>query len=102
MASFYVVLATLMISSLIVYNYTDTKLQATRAKLEDIRDRSARAGSLWEEWQDVQFNMRGYALMGNGELYNQVMAQQDKIDQQTEWFEENAIYDQGKAFAQSS
>ncbi|MCY1692029.1 hypothetical protein OVA29_16555 [Exiguobacterium sp. SL14] len=43
MASFYVVLATLMISSLIVYNYTDTKLQATRAKLEDIRDRSARA-----------------------------------------------------------
>ncbi|MCY1692028.1 ATP-binding protein [Exiguobacterium sp. SL14] len=46
--------------------------------------------------------MRGYALMGNGELYNQVMAQQDKIDQQTEWFEKNAIYDQGKAFAQSS
>ena len=102
MASFYVVLATLMISSLIVYNYTDTKLQATRAKLEDIRDRSARAGALWEEWQDVQFNMRGYALMGNGELYNQVMAQQNKIDQQTEWFEKNAIYDQGKAFAQSS
>lgn len=102
MASFYVVLATLMISSLIVYNYTDTKLQATRAKLEDIRDRSARAGTLWEEWQDVQFNMRGYALMGNEELYTQVMAQQDKIAQQTDWFEKNAIYDQGKAFAQSS
>ncbi len=102
MASFYVVLATLMISSLIVYNYTDTKLQATRAKLEDIRDRSARAGALWEEWQDVQFNMRGYALMGNEELYTQVMAQQDKIAQQTDWFEKNAIYDQGKAFAQSS
>ncbi len=102
MASFYVVLATLMISSLIVYNYTDTKLQATREKLEDIRDRSARAGALWEEWQDVQFNMRGYALMGNEELYTQVMAQQDKIAQQTDWFEKNAIYDQGKAFAQSS
>lgn len=102
MASFYVVLATLMISSLIVYNYTDTKLQATRAKLEDIRDSSARAGALWEEWQDVQFNMRGYALMGNTDLYEQVMSQRTKIDQQTQWFEKNTINDQGEAFAESS
>ncbi|WP_214892927.1 ATP-binding protein [Exiguobacterium sp. H66] len=102
MASFYVVLATLMISSLVVYNYTDTRLQDTRAKLEDIRDRSARAGALWEEWQELQFNMRGYALMGDATLYEKIAAQQTTIDRQTRWFEKNAIYEQGKVYATSS
>lgn len=102
MASFYVVLATLMISSLFVYNYTDSKLQDTRGKLEDIRDRSARAGALWEEWQDLQFNMRGYALMGDEAVYQKIDKQKAVIDRQTQWFEENAIYDQGKVFASSS
>ncbi|AFS69851.1 ATP-binding protein [Exiguobacterium antarcticum] len=102
MASFYIVLATLMISSLIVYNYTDTKLQETRQKLEDIRDRSARAGALWEEWQDLQFNMRGYALIGDREIYQKMVDQRATIDEQTRWFEENAIYTQGKDYARSS
>lgn len=102
MASFYIVLTTLMISSLIVYNYTDTKLQETRLKLEDIRDRSARAGALWEEWQDLQFNMRGYALIGDQEIYQKMVDQQATIDEQTRWFEENAIYEQGKDYARSS
>nr|WP_251136899.1 sensor histidine kinase [Exiguobacterium sp. s193] len=102
MASFYVVLATLMISSLFVYNYTDSKLQDTRGKLEDIRDRSARAGALWEEWQDLQFNMRGYALMGDDAVYQKMNKQKAVIDRQTRWFEENAIYDQGKVYASSS
>ncbi|WP_188005210.1 ATP-binding protein [Exiguobacterium sp. Helios] len=102
MASFYIVLTTLMISSLIVYNYTDTKLQETRLKLEDIRERSARAGALWEEWQDLQFNMRGYALIGDQEIYQKMVNQRKTIDEQTRWFEENAIYQQGKDYARSS
>lgn len=102
MAAFYVVLVTLSLSTLIVYDYTEERLDVTREKLDELSENRFRTSGLWEEWQDLQFNVRGYALFGDPDVLARIKKQEESLDQQTEWFERNSAYEEGKTFAKRS
>ncbi len=102
MAAFYVVLVTLSMSSLIVYDYTEERLDVTREKLDELSENRFRTSGLWEEWQDLQFNVRGYTLFGDPDVLARIKKQEESLDQQTEWFERNSSYEEGKTFAKRS
>jgi len=102
MFAFYTVFIALSLTSIIVYFYTEEKIDATSKRLDDLNDRRGRATALWEEWQAIQSDINSYLVFGTEEKYSLVEKRKAKIDEQTAWFEKNAIYAEGKKYAKDT
>ncbi len=99
MFAFYMVFIALSLTSAIVYNYTERKIDQTNAAFDDLRERRTNANTLANEWTLVQSNVKSYVLFGTPEMLDTIKANQREINRLTTWFENNAIYEQGKEYA---
>lgn len=99
---FYVLIALITVTSLGTYFYTQQAIQETTTELEHISEQRARATDLFETWQSMQYEMRGYVLLGEKDLLTQVRQAQTRIDEQTDWFEQTAETEEEMTFAQDA
>ncbi|WP_215144207.1 HAMP domain-containing sensor histidine kinase [Exiguobacterium qingdaonense] len=96
---FYLFIGLILLTSLIVYVYTENQIEQTTSSLESISERRTNATELFETWQSMQYEMRGYVLLGDEALLNRVQDKQVLIDEQTTWFEQNAVTDKEQTYA---
>lgn len=96
---FYLFIGLILLTSLGVYVYTENKIAQTTSSLENISERRTNATELFETWQSMQYEMRGYVLLGEEEMLPRVKEKQDLIEIQTAWFENNAITEKEKTYA---
>lgn len=99
---FYVLIALITVTSLGTYFYTQQAIQETTTELEHISEQRARATDLFETWQSMQYEMRGYVLLGEKDLLTQVRQAQTRIDEQTDWFEQTAETEEEMTFVQDA
>jgi len=65
MSAFYLILITLSVSSIAAYFYTNHQVMSAKTSLDAISERQERATSLWDDWQSLQYEMRGYIVFGD-------------------------------------
>lgn len=87
---FYLFIGLILLTSLAVYVYTENRIEQTTSSLEQISERRTNATELFETWQSMQYEMRGYVLLGDEAMLTRVKEKQDVIEAQTTWFEQNA------------
>lgn len=96
---FYLFIGLILLTSLAVYMYTENRIEQTTSSLENISERRTNATELFETWQSMQYEMRGYVLLGDKEMLTRVKEKQEQIDEQTTWFEANAITEKEQTYA---
>ena len=96
---FYLFIGLILLTSLAVYVYTENQIEQTTSSLENISERRTNATELFETWQSMQYEMRGYVLLGDDAMLERVQDKQVLIDEQTTWFEQNAVTDKEKTYA---
>lgn len=95
---FYALLAVVSLTSLFVYDYTESQLSESKENLLTVSERNARANDLWQDWQEVQFGLRGYVIFGDEKTFEEVESYRLGIKEKTEWFEENVKSAEGREF----
>lgn len=96
---FYLFIGLILLTSLAVYIYTENRIEQTTSSLENISERRTNATELFETWQSMQYEMRGYVLLGDDEMLARVKEKQELIETQTAWFETNAVTEKEKTYA---
>ncbi len=96
---FYLFIGLILLTSLAVYVYTENQIEQTTSSLENISERRTNATELFETWQSMQYEMRGYVLLGDDTMLERVQDKQVLIDEQTTWFEQNAVNEKEKTYA---
>ena len=96
---FYLFIGLILLTSLAVYVYTENQIEQTTSSLENISERRTNATELFETWQSMQYEMRGYVLLGDDAMLERVQDKQVLIDEQTTWFEQNAVTEKEKTYA---
>ncbi|TCI25780.1 HAMP domain-containing protein [Exiguobacterium sp. SH5S4] len=96
---FYLFIGLILLTSLAVYVYTENRIEETTSSLENVSERRTNATELFETWQSMQYEMRGYVLLGDEELLVRVKEKQVLIETQTAWFETNAVTEKEQTYA---
>ncbi|VXB94365.1 Histidine kinase [Exiguobacterium sp. 8H] len=96
---FYLFIGLILLTSLAVYVYTENQIEQTTSSLENISERRTNATELFETWQSMQYEMRGFVLLGDDAMLERVQDKQVLIDEQTTWFEQNAVTEKEKTYA---
>ncbi|WP_214830740.1 ATP-binding protein [Exiguobacterium sp. s56] len=96
---FYLFIGLILLTSLAVYMYTENRIEQTTSSLENISERRTNATELFETWQSMQYEMRGYVILGDEAMLARVKEKQDLIEIQTTWFETNAVTEKEKTYA---
>lgn len=96
---FYLFIGLILLTSLAVYVYTENQIEQTTSSLENISERRTNATELFETWQSMQYEMRGFVLLGDDAMLERVQDKQVLIDEQTTWFEQNAVNEKEKTYA---
>lgn len=96
---FYLFIGLILLTSLAVYMYTENRIEQTTSSLENISERRTNATELFETWQSMQYEMRGYVILGDEAMLARVKDKQDLIEIQTAWFETNAVTEKEKTYA---
>ncbi len=99
MSAFYLILITLSVSSVAAYFYTNHQVVSAKKSLDAISERQERATSLWDEWQSLQYEIRGYIVFGDDAVLETVNEKKASLEQQTEWFEKNGTYQADQIYA---
>ena len=99
LAVFYVVLLLVSVTSFFVYDYMETRIESSRSDLETISEKNRRADTLWDNWQNVQFGLRGFVIFGDQERFDEIEALRTEIKSETDWFGRRAETDQEEEFA---
>lgn len=99
MSAFYIILAMLLLTSAGVYFYTKQQVQGVKQELATLNEHRTNATNLYESWQSLQYEMRGFVLLGDDEMLEEIKAKQQNIDQQTTWFEKNAAFAEEEQYA---
>ena len=92
MSAFYVIFLTLLLTTGGVYLYTKQQVDESRQELKMLNEHRTRATDLYESWQSMQYEMRGFVLLGDEEMLKEIEAKKNGINQQTTWFERNARF----------
>ncbi len=87
---FYAVLIVVSITSFFVYDYMEGRIETSKQNLETISEQNRRANDLWDNWQTVQFGLRGFVIFGNQERFDEIQALRTDIKSETDWFMRNA------------
>lgn len=96
---FYAVLIVVSITSFFVYDYMEGRIETSKQNLETISEQNRRANDLWDNWQTVQFGLRGFVIFGNQERFDEIQALRTDIKSETDWFMRNAKTDEEEEFA---
>lgn len=96
---FYLFIGLILLTSLGVYVYTENRIEQTTTSLENVSERRTNATELFETWQSMQYEMRGYVILGDEEMLTRVKDKQALIETQTAWFEANAVTEKEKVYA---
>ncbi len=96
---FYLFIGLILLTSLAVYVYTENRIEQTTTSLENVSERRTNATELFETWQSMQYEMRGYVILGDEEMLTRVKDKQALIETQTAWFEANAVTEKEKVYA---
>lgn len=96
---FYLFTALVLLTSIAVYMYAEQRIEQTTSALEQISERRTNATELFETWQSMQYEMRGYVLLGEEEMLARVKEKQVLIHKQTSWFERHARTDREQTYA---
>ncbi|WP_290772768.1 MULTISPECIES: ATP-binding protein [unclassified Exiguobacterium] len=99
MSSFYLILITLSVSSLAAYFYTNHQVMDAKQELDAISMREDRATKLWDDWQSLQYEMRGYIVFGDDAVLDVIDEKKASLEQQTAWFEKNRLYKADQIYA---
>lgn len=99
LAVFYIVLLLVSVTSFFVYDYMETRIESSRTDLETISEKNRRADTLWDNWQTVQFGLRGFVIFGDQERFNEIEALRTEIKSETDWFARRAETDQEEEFS---
>ncbi|WP_214765333.1 MULTISPECIES: ATP-binding protein [unclassified Exiguobacterium] len=99
MSAFYIILAMLLLTSAGVYFYTKQQVQEAKQELATLNEHRTNATNLYESWQSLQYEMRGFVLLGDDEMLEEIKTKQQNIDQQTTWFEKNAAFTEEEQYA---
>jgi len=102
MSAFYMIILTLVLTSAGVYFYTKNQVQTSRQELLTLNDHRTRATNLYESWQSLQYEMRGFVLLGDEAMLEEIERKKDNINQQTTWFEKNARFKEEKQYAKDA
>ncbi len=96
---FYLFIGLILLTSLAVYVFTENRIEQTTTSLENVSERRTNATELFETWQSMQYEMRGYVILGDEEMLTRVKDKQALIETQTAWFEANAVTEKEKLYA---
>ncbi|MET4655979.1 signal transduction histidine kinase/CHASE3 domain sensor protein [Exiguobacterium sp. PvP048] len=99
MSAFYLILITLSVSSIAAYFYTNHQVISAKTSLDAISERQERATSLWDDWQSLQYEMRGYIVFGDDAVLETINEKKSSLEQQTKWFEKNGKYQADQIYA---
>lgn len=99
MSSFYLILIALSISSIAAYFYTNHQVAQAKQELDAISVREDRATKLWDDWQSLQYEMRGYIVFGDDAVLDVIDEKKVSLEQQTAWFEKNRLYKADEVYA---
>ncbi|MFZ0076765.1 MAG: ATP-binding protein [Exiguobacterium undae] len=99
MSAFYLILITLSVSSIAAYFYTNHQVMSAKTSLDAISERQERATSLWDDWQSLQYEMRGYIVFGDDAVLETVDEKTQSLEEQTQWFEKNGTYEADQIYA---
>ncbi len=99
MFAFYLILLTLSLTSIAAYFYTSHQVADAESKLDAISTREERATKLWDTWQSLQYEVRGYVVFGDDAVLDVIDSKQASLERQTKWFEQNRIYDADQIYA---
>lgn len=99
MFAFYMIILTLVLTSAGVYFYTKNQVQDSRQELLTLNDHRTRATNLYESWQSLQYEMRGFVLLGDEAMLEEIERKKDAINRQTTWFEKNARFKEEEQYA---
>ncbi|WP_251135819.1 HAMP domain-containing protein [Exiguobacterium sp. s128] len=83
----------------ITIRHTKNQVQDSRQELLSLNDHRTRATNLYESWQSLQYEMRGFVLLGDEAMLEEIERKKDAINQQTTWFEKNARFKEEKQYA---
>ncbi|MCY1691826.1 hypothetical protein OVA29_15075 [Exiguobacterium sp. SL14] len=92
MSAFYVIFLTLLLTTYGVYLYTKQQVDESREELKMLNEHRTRATDLYESWQSMQYEMRGFVLLGDEEMLKEIEQKKNSINLQTTWFERNARF----------
>jgi CHASE3 domain sensor protein len=95
----YAVLIVVSITSFFVDDYMEGRIETTKQNLETISEQNRRANDLWDNWQTVQFGLRGFVIFGDQDRFDEVQALRTDIKSETDWFRRNAKTDEEEEFA---
>ncbi len=90
---------TLLLTTGGVYLYTKQQVDESRQELKMLNEHRTRATDLYESWQSMQYEMRGFVLLGDEEMLKEIEAKKNDINQQTTWFERNARFKEERQYA---
>jgi len=96
---FYAVLVIVSITSFFVYDYMEGRIETSQKNLETISEQNRRANDLWDNWQAVQFGLRGFVIFGNQERFDEIQDLRTEIKSETDWFMRKAETDEEEEFA---
>lgn len=99
LAVFYTVLVLVSVTSFFVYDYMEGRIESSRNNLEMISEQNRRADTLWDNWQTVQFGLRGFVIFGDQDRFNEVEDLRTEIKSETDWFSRKAKTDEEEEFA---
>lgn len=99
LAVLYVLLFLVSMTSFMVYGYMENRIESSRDNLEVISEQNRRADHLWDNWQNVQFGLRGFVIFGNQERFDQIQELRTEIKSETDWFTRKAKTDEEEEFA---
>ncbi|MGI1805108.1 ATP-binding protein [Exiguobacterium sp. TDN 0502] len=99
MSAFYVIFLTLLLTTGGVYLYTKQQVNDSRQELKMLNEHRTRATDLYESWQSMQYEMRGFVLLGDEEMLKEIEQKKNGINRQTTWFEKNARFPEEKQYA---
>ncbi|WP_214847833.1 sensor histidine kinase [Exiguobacterium sp. s193] len=99
MSAFYIILTVLLLTSAGVYVYTKNQVKETRQELSMLNKHRTNATNLYESWQSLQYEVRGFVLLGDETMLEEIKNKKQSIDDQTTWFEENAKFKEEKQYA---
>ncbi|WP_214770942.1 HAMP domain-containing sensor histidine kinase [Exiguobacterium sp. s133] len=99
MFAFYLILLVLSTTSIAAYFYTNHQVANAESRIDDISTREDRATKLWDTWQSLQYEVRGYVVFGDDAVMDVIESKQASLERQTKWFEQNRIYEADQIYA---
>ena len=100
MVVLYSFLAVALVGSIFMYMYMEERVAENERRLQDVDQRIERLNTLWDDWQGVQYEARGYLVFGDTEALERAKAKENEFQQEINWFKSVVQTKQGEIFAE--